>query len=88
MSETLLKIENLKKSFGKLEVLKGLSTEIVMKLNEFHPATIGQAIRISGVTPAAISLLLVHLRKNDLASPAQSSPLSGSADADGSREGD
>ncbi|MGA8262637.1 MAG: hypothetical protein WB783_20730 [Arenicellales bacterium] len=33
------------------------------KLNEFKPATIGQASRISGVTPAAISLLLVHLKK-------------------------
>lgn len=63
--------------------VKGLSTEIVMKLNEFHPATIGQAIRISGVTPAAISLLLVHLRKNDLASPSQAaadSPAEGAAE--------
>jgi tRNA uridine 5-carboxymethylaminomethyl modification enzyme len=43
--------------------VRGLSTEIQQKLNEFKPATIGQASRISGVTPAAISLLLVHLKK-------------------------
>ncbi|MFZ0487894.1 MAG: tRNA uridine-5-carboxymethylaminomethyl(34) synthesis enzyme MnmG, partial [Arenicellales bacterium] len=43
--------------------VRGLSAEIQQKLNEFKPATIGQASRISGVTPAAISLLLVHLKK-------------------------
>jgi tRNA uridine 5-carboxymethylaminomethyl modification enzyme len=43
--------------------VRGLSTEIQQKLNEFKPASIGQASRISGVTPAAISLLLVHLKK-------------------------
>ena len=41
----------------------GLSAEVGQKLNQHKPATIGQASRISGVTPAAISLLLVHLKK-------------------------
>lgn len=36
------------------------------KLNEFRPETIGQASRISGVTPAAISLLMVHLKRRGL----------------------
>jgi len=44
-------------------VVKGLSNEVAQKLNEHKPATIGQASRISGVTPAAVSLLLVYLKK-------------------------
>jgi tRNA uridine 5-carboxymethylaminomethyl modification enzyme len=40
-----------------------LSHEVRQKLNRHRPATLGQASRISGVTPAAISLLLVHLKK-------------------------
>jgi len=40
----------------------GLSIEVSVKLNEHKPSTLGQASRISGVTPAAISLLLVHLK--------------------------
>ncbi len=40
-----------------------LSHEVRQKLSRHRPATLGQASRISGVTPAAISLLLVHLRK-------------------------
>ncbi len=44
-------------------VVKGLSTEVQQKLNQHKPETIGQATRISGVTPAAISLLLVHLKR-------------------------
>ena len=40
-----------------------LSAEIQQKLNAQRPQTIGQASRISGMTPAAISLLLVHLKK-------------------------
>jgi len=42
----------------------GLSTEVRQKLVAVRPATLGQAARISGVTPAAISLLLVHLKKH------------------------
>ena len=43
--------------------VRGLSAEVQQKLNHHRPETIGQAARISGVTPAAISLLLVHLKK-------------------------
>lgn len=41
----------------------GLSREVQQKLAQFRPQTLGQASRIQGVTPAAISLLLVHLRR-------------------------
>lgn len=41
----------------------GLSKEVQQKLNLYKPETLGQASRISGVTPAALSLLLVHLKK-------------------------
>lgn len=41
----------------------GLSTEVIQKLNRIKPATLAQAGRISGITPAALSLLLVHLKK-------------------------
>ena len=41
----------------------GLSAEVQQKLNHHRPETIGQASRISGVTPAAISLLMVHLKR-------------------------
>ena len=43
--------------------VRGLSSEVQQKLNQHRPETIGQASRISGITPAAISLLLVHLRR-------------------------
>ena len=43
-----------------------LSFEVRQKLNQHRPATLGQASRISGITPAAISLLLVHLKKRRL----------------------
>lgn len=43
--------------------VKGLSTEVIQKLSRTRPTTIGQASRISGVTPAAISLLLIYLKK-------------------------
>lgn len=46
--------------------VKGLSNEVVAKLNEIKPENIGQASRISGVTPAAISILLIYLKKNGL----------------------
>lgn len=44
--------------------VNGLSTEVKQKLKAAKPATIGMASRIPGVTPAAISLLLVHLKKS------------------------
>ena len=43
--------------------VRGLSNEACQKLEDSRPTTIGQASRISGVTPAAISLLLVHMKK-------------------------
>jgi tRNA uridine 5-carboxymethylaminomethyl modification enzyme len=43
--------------------VRGLSIEVQQKLNLNKPETIGQAARISGVTPAAVSLLLVHLKR-------------------------
>ncbi|MEN3159491.1 tRNA uridine-5-carboxymethylaminomethyl(34) synthesis enzyme MnmG [Alkalimonas sp. NCh-2] len=46
--------------------VKGLSNEVVAKLNQTQPETVGQATRISGITPAAISLLLVYLKKQGL----------------------
>lgn len=41
----------------------GLSIEVQQKLNQHKPETVGQASRISGITPAAISLLLVHIKR-------------------------
>lgn len=46
--------------------LKGLRLEAQQKLNLFKPLSIGQASRISGVTPADISVLLIHLAQNNL----------------------
>ncbi|MCC0087845.1 tRNA uridine-5-carboxymethylaminomethyl(34) synthesis enzyme MnmG [Aeromonas veronii] len=46
--------------------VNGLSNEVKAKLNDAKPQTIGQASRISGITPAAISILLVHLKKHGL----------------------
>ncbi|NDU87964.1 MAG: tRNA uridine-5-carboxymethylaminomethyl(34) synthesis enzyme MnmG [Ferrovum sp.] len=45
------------------ELVKGLSVEVRQKLSEYRPETLGQASRIPGVTPAAISLMMVHLRR-------------------------
>lgn len=44
-------------------VLAGLSNEVRQKLTEIRPATLGQAARVPGVTAAAVSILLVHLRR-------------------------
>ena len=46
--------------------IAALSMEVRQKLNKHQPETLGQASRIAGVTPAAISLLLVHLKKGGL----------------------
>jgi len=43
--------------------VRGLSKEVQQKLEQHRPETLGQAARISGITPAAISLLLVHLKR-------------------------
>jgi len=50
------------------ESVRGLSNEVRQKLAQHRPATLGQAGRIPGVTPAAISLLLVHLKKSSITS--------------------
>ncbi len=50
--------------------VRGLSREVQQKLSQHRPETIGQAGRIQGVTPAAISLLLVWLKRRDLQSAA------------------
>jgi tRNA uridine 5-carboxymethylaminomethyl modification enzyme len=59
------------------DAIPGLSTEVRQKLKQIRPISIGQAARISGVTPAAISILLVwldrisgHRHKSDEAVPA------------------
>ena len=72
--------------------VRGLSKEVQQKLNQHKPETIGQASRISGLTPAAISLLLVHLkrgfdtktRRGDATSPGQAQLKDGHADHGGS----
>lgn len=63
-------IEKLKRSeliaipeFYDYSEISGLSNELVSKLEEVRPSTLGQASRIPGVTPAAISLLLIHIKK-------------------------
>ena len=48
------------------DAVKALSFEVRQKLAKHRPQTLGQASRVSGVTPAAISLLLVHLKKRRL----------------------
>ena len=54
--------------------VRGLSAEVSEKLSSRRPATVGQASRIEGVTPAAISLLLVHLKKRSLERQASEIP--------------
>ena len=45
------------------KTINGLSAELTEKLTEIKPGTVGQATRIQGMTPAAVSLLLVHLKR-------------------------
>jgi tRNA uridine 5-carboxymethylaminomethyl modification enzyme len=66
-------IERLKKNEGTrlpealdYDAISGLSAEVVQKLKAVRPVSLGHAGRISGVTPAALSLLLVHLKKQRL----------------------
>ncbi|MBI2486274.1 MAG: tRNA uridine-5-carboxymethylaminomethyl(34) synthesis enzyme MnmG [Deltaproteobacteria bacterium] len=62
-------IENIKipESFS-YESIPGLSREIVQKLSRIRPNSLGQASRISGITPAAISVLMVYLKRKELQS--------------------
>ena len=48
------------------DAIEGLSSEIKQKLNDHRPETLGRASRIQGMTPAAVSLLLVHLKKRSM----------------------
>jgi tRNA uridine 5-carboxymethylaminomethyl modification enzyme len=48
------------------ESIPGLSREIVQKLTRIRPSSLGQASRISGITPAAISVLMVYLRRREM----------------------
>jgi tRNA uridine 5-carboxymethylaminomethyl modification enzyme len=66
--------------------VRGLSIEVQQKLDQHRPETLGQASRIQGVTPAAISLLLVHLKRRMLASNTLSGAANeGEADSDSRR---
>lgn len=60
-------------------LVRGLSVEVQQKLNQHRPETVGQAARISGVTPAAISLLLVHLKRGLGSVPREVRPATTSA---------
>ena len=53
--------------------VRGLSTEVQQKLSQHRPETLGQAARLSGITPAAISLLMVHLKRAGRSNEAQES---------------
>ncbi|MDQ7988814.1 MAG: tRNA uridine-5-carboxymethylaminomethyl(34) synthesis enzyme MnmG [Candidatus Dactylopiibacterium sp.] len=60
--------------------VSGLSREVQQKLRQHQPETLGQASRIQGITPAAISLLLIHLKKREmLQKHAQTSSAGGDA---------
>ncbi|MBS0286482.1 MAG: tRNA uridine-5-carboxymethylaminomethyl(34) synthesis enzyme MnmG [Proteobacteria bacterium] len=54
--------------------IPGLSAEIVEKLNKTKPKTVGMASRIPGVTPAAISLLLIYIKKHQMALESENVP--------------
>jgi tRNA uridine 5-carboxymethylaminomethyl modification enzyme len=43
--------------------IRGLSAEAVEKLEQYRPTTVGHARRVPGLTPAAVSLLLIHLKR-------------------------
>lgn len=67
------KLENIKipSSFD-YDHIPGLSKEIIQKLNNVRPDSLGQATRVSGVTPAAISVLMVYLRRNEVINTGES----------------
>ena len=62
--ERFKKLENLKiPEDMDLQSITGLSAEVREKLSTLRPISIGQASRISGITPAAVSILIVNLKK-------------------------
>lgn len=64
--ETLRRHENTKLPNSlDIDAIGGLSNEVKQKLKEVQPETLAQASRISGVTPAAVSMLLVHIKKHN-----------------------
>ncbi len=65
--EKFKKLENLRipESFS-YENIPGLSTEIVQKLSDIRPGSLGQASRVSGITPAAVSVLMVYLKRGNV----------------------
>ena len=65
MIEQFKKLENMKIPQDiKFNTIKGLSREVVEKLENIRPLSLGQASRISGITPAAISILMVYIKGN------------------------
>ncbi|MEK9767862.1 MAG: tRNA uridine-5-carboxymethylaminomethyl(34) synthesis enzyme MnmG [Betaproteobacteria bacterium] len=65
--EKLSAVENISIPDGfDFSAVKGLSTEVAQKLMTHRPNTLGQASRISGVTPAAVSILMVHMKRRNL----------------------
>ena len=66
-------------------VVRGLSTEVRELLERHRPASLGQAARVAGVTPAAVSLLLVHLKKHGVAGRTGLSGRTGLARSGGAR---
>ena len=61
MADKMRRLENIELKNLNYENLHSLSTEARQKLNKIQPKTIGQASRISGVSPSDISVLLVHI---------------------------
>jgi tRNA uridine 5-carboxymethylaminomethyl modification enzyme len=66
--------------------VRGLSKEVQQRLGQHKPETLGQASRISGVTPAAISLLLVHLKRGFEAAARRGPVSRGETPVEGGRE--
>src|SRR5205085_2434779 len=60
--------EDLKIPVSMNYAVPGLSREMVEKLSKIRPASLGQAGRIAGVTPAALSILRLHLRRGGMSS--------------------
>jgi tRNA uridine 5-carboxymethylaminomethyl modification enzyme len=54
------------------DLVNSLSIEEAQKLNEIRPLTLGQALRISGVTPSAISILMIELQRQNKGNDPQS----------------